>query len=93
MTINARLDEIAKEAANKIDWEGMTYGEMLPVIRAAIDKAIEVVLTAEPRNLVDLHGSIEDAAQAAASAKSSQTAKARQEIAKKQESFLVGQCS
>lgn len=49
MTINARLDEIAMEALH--GWRNMSL-ENAPslelVVRAAIDKAIELVLTAEP---------------------------------------------
>lgn len=47
MTINARLDEIAKETFSEIDPLNWAEVEIVKV-RAALDKAIELVLTAEP---------------------------------------------
>ena len=47
MTINARLDEMAKETFDEID--PLNWSEVeITKVRAALNKAIELVLTAEP---------------------------------------------
>lgn len=57
MTINARLDEIAKHYAQFVGHDDEDH----LFVRAAIDKAIELVLTAEPKAWMNEKGMVSSA--------------------------------